>query len=265
VGGSTGKKSASTSADHASDVLASVDYLRHRPEIDPQQIGLCGHSEGGLIAPLVASRSPTIAFIVLIAGPAVPGDTLILFQLESQMRQGGADSVTMVKALAQQRRVFSCVKSGAGWESVAAEMKSELAKSMASMTPEQRKSFPDSAAFINANVEARLGGAKTPWFHYFVTYDPAPVLEQVPCPILALFGELDYQVPVSINKVPMEASLGKSRTKDWKVQVVPGANHLFQKAVKGYPSEYPTLKKEFIPGFLELLAHWITDRVNIAR
>lgn len=265
VGGSTGSKSGSTSADHAADVLASVGFLQRRPDINAKQIGLCGHSEGGIIAPLAAATSTDIAFIVLIAGPAVPGDRLILFQLESLMRSGGADEAQIPKTLAQQRRAFSCVRTGKGWDSLAAELKGEVAASMASMNSTQRKAIPDSAAFVNSNVETRFAAARTPWFRYFIDFDPVPTLKQVGCPVLALFGELDMQVPVTLNKAPMENALRRSRTKDWKVEVIPGANHLFQKAVKGYPSEYATLEKAFIPGILDLMTEWITIRVPVPR
>ncbi len=264
VGASTGSKAGSTSEDHASDVLASVRFLQRRPDINAKQIGLCGHSEGGIIAPLAAARSADVAFIVLIAGPAVSGDGLILYQLESLMRSGGADDAQVTKTLAEQRRAFDCVRTGTGWESLAAYMKSEVAASIASMDPSQRRGIPDSASFVNTNVETRLAAARNPWFRYFIQYDPLPALQHARCPVLALFGELDMQVPVSLNKMPMENALGSSQTKDWKVEVIPGANHLFQKAIKGYPSEYATLAKEFIPGFLDLMTRWITARVSVA-
>lgn len=265
VGGSTGSKPGSTSADHAADVLASVGYLRKRPDVIANQIGLCGHSEGGLIAPLAASRSPGIAFIVLIAGPSVPGDRLILFQLESLMRSGGADESQIASTLAQQERAFVCVRTGNGWDSLAAEMRGEVAASIASMTPEQRKAFPDSAAFVNANVNHRLSAARSPWFRYFIDCDPLPALEYVRCPVLALFGELDMQVPVGLNKEPMEKALGRSSSKDWRVEVIPKANHLFQKAVTGNPSEYATLEKSFVAGFLDLMTGWMLKRVPVSR
>jgi pimeloyl-ACP methyl ester carboxylesterase len=263
VGGSTGSKANSTSAEHARDMLSAVRFLQGRPDINPGQIGLVGHSEGGLIAPIAAAQSKDVTFIVLMAGPAVTGDRLILYQLESQMREGGAGEEQIRKTLAQQNRAFECVRTGTGWDELAGEFRKEIADGYASLPEATRKGIPDSAAFVNARAEGRIAGARTPWFRYFVGFDPVPALEQVSCPVLAVFGELDKQVPVSLNRIPMESALKKSRSKDWKVEVVPKANHLFQSAVTGFPSEYSTLEKKFSPDFLGLITKWITERVTV--
>ncbi len=263
VGGSTGSKSLSTTADHAEDITAEVRFLQARSDINPSQIGLCGHSEGGIIAPIVAAKSRDVAFIVLIAGPAVTGDKLILFQLESLMRGGGADEEQIRKTLDQQHRAFDCVRTGKGWDLLAGELRKELAASFESLPPGTRKGISDSAAFVNSGVEARLASARTPWFRYFIDFDPVPALGQVSCPVLAIFGELDMQVPVSLNRKPMEAALANGKTKDWKVEVLPKANHLFITAVTGSPAEYASLEKKFLPGFLDLMTGWITTRVSV--
>jgi hypothetical protein len=263
VGGSTGSKTLSTTADHADDVLAAVKLLQGRPDINPAQVGLCGHSEGGIIAPIVAAKSKDVAFIVLIAGPAVTGDKLILFQLEVLMRGGGAGEEQIRKSLDQQRRLIECVRTGRGWDLMAEELRKEIAASFASLPPGTREGIADSAAFVNKNVETSLAAARTPWVRYLIECDPVPTLHDVSCPVLAIFGELDMQVPVSLNRKPMEAALAKSKTKDWKVEVLPKANHLFLTAVTGSPAEYATLEKKFVPGFLDLMTDWITKRVSV--
>jgi uncharacterized protein len=265
VGGSTGSKSLSTSADHAGDILAAVKYLQGRADINPREIGLCGHSEGGIIAPIAASRSKDVAFVVLIAGPAISGDKLILFQLESQMHEGGAGEEEIRKTLAQQNRAFECVRTGKGWDELALQFKKEIAAGLASLPPATRNAIADSATFVNSRADARIAPARTPWFRFFVEFDPAQTLEQLSCPVLAIFGGLDRQVPVSLNRKPMEEALAKSRTKDWKVAVLPKANHLFQTAVTGSPTEYAGLEKKFLPGFLDLMTEWITKRVSVLR
>jgi uncharacterized protein len=265
VGGSTGSKALSTTADHADDVLAAVRLLQGRPDINPAHVGLCGHSEGGIIAPIVAGRSKDVSFIVLIAGSAVTGDKLILFQLESLMRGGGAGEEQIRKTLDQQRRVFDCVRTGRGWDLIGEEFKKEVAASFDSLPPGTRKGIADSAAFVNTNVDKRIASAQTPWFRYFIDFDPVPALERVSCPVLAIFGALDMQVPVSLNRAPMQTALAKSKTKDWKVEILPKANHLFLAAVTGSPVEYAGLEKKFVPGFLELMTGWITTRVSVSR
>jgi pimeloyl-ACP methyl ester carboxylesterase len=263
VGGSTGSKSLSTTPDHAEDVLAAIRFLQARNDINPAQIGLCGHSEGGIIAPIAAAKSKDVAFIVLIAGPAVTGDKLILFQIESIMRTGGASEEQIRKSLEEQHRVFACVRTGKGWDLLEEEFKKDIATSLSSLPPGTRNAIPDSAAFVNARADGMLAPVRTPWFRYFIDFDPVPTLENVPCPVLAVFGELDMQVPVSLNRKPMETAFANGKTKDWKVEVLPKANHLFLAAVTGSPTEYPTLEKKFVAGFLDLLTGWITKRVSV--
>jgi pimeloyl-ACP methyl ester carboxylesterase len=179
------------------------------------------------------------------------------------MREGKAGEEQIRKTLDQQNRAFGCVRTGKGWDLLAEEFKKEIAVSFASLPPGTRKGIADSAAFVNANVDARLASARTPWFRYFIDFDPVPALEQVSCPVLAIFGALDMQVPVSLNRKPMQAALANSKTKDWKVEVLPKANHLFLTAVTGSPSEYAGLEKKFLPGFLDLMTGWITSRVSV--
>ena len=261
IGGSGGSKSAVTTADHALDVLAAVKYLRGRGEIDPGKIGLIGHSEGGIVAPMAAARSNDVAFVVLLAGPSIAGAKLIDYQIESQMRFGGASEEEILKELHREERAFAVVRADTGWAGLAGDLRREAAKGFASLSPERRQAIADSAAFVNANAEARLAGVRNPWFRYFIDFDPAPTLASVRCPVLAVFGELDRQVPVALNREPMDAALRKGKTTDWNIEVIPKANHLFITAVTGAPSEYPSLTKEFAPGFLDLIGGWITKRV----
>jgi fermentation-respiration switch protein FrsA (DUF1100 family) len=114
-------------------------------------------------------------------------------------------------------------------------------------------------------ADMQLSGLNTVWLKYFVSYDPYPALTKVKCPVLALFGELDLQVPPSQNKGPMEEALSKSGTKDYKIVLMPKANHLFQSASTGSPNEYASLPKEFVPGFLDTMANWILEHVTIVK
>jgi len=264
MGGSTGNKSAVTTAVHAGDVLSELKFLQGRAEINPAQIGLCGHSEGGIIAPIAAAKSKDVAFIVLIAGSSVTGDRIICYQLESQMKEAGKGEEEIQKSLAEERRVFDCVRSDSGWDSLRMELSKDVASGYAALDPGKRKSMPDSSAFVKTTVDGMIALARGPWFRYFIDFDPATVLVNVGCPVLAIFGGLDMQVPVSLNRKPMESALARSRTKDWNVEVLPKANHLFQTAVTGSFSEYASLAKEFTPGFLDLMTGWITKRVAVS-
>jgi len=262
VGGSTGSMSTSTTADFAKDVEAAIAFLRARNDIDTKHIGLCGHSEGGIVAPMVAAKDRNVAFVILMAGTALPGGDIILYQLEHMAREAGANETEIASSIATQKKVYACIRSGEGWDELKRELRKEARARYDEMSPEKRKGIPDIDQRIDASVNATIESARSPWFKYFVEYDPAPALAKVTCPVLALFGELDTQVPVSLNKAPMERAAIQGGNKDFTVSVLPSANHLFLKAKTGSPSEYMGLPKDFVAGFLDTLSDWILARVK---
>jgi pimeloyl-ACP methyl ester carboxylesterase len=265
VGGSSGSTSESTTSDFATDVLAALKYLQTRPDINPKEIGLCGHSEGGIVAPLAASRSKDVAFIVLIAGPGVDGERILLAQAELIMRADSASEQEINDALSVNKRIYEIVKSGKDLASFRPELENQVRREVDAMKPERRESIKDADAYIKARVDATIKQVQNPWFKYFLTYDPEPALEKVRCPVLALFGERDLQVPAEMDKTAMEKALRKGGNKDFTMKIMPKANHLFLTAVTGSPSEYATMKKEFVPGFLETMTDWILRHVTVVK
>lgn len=265
VGGSTGKVAESTTEDFAGDALAGVAFLTTQKEIDPRRIGLCGHSEGGVVAPIAAARSQDVAFIVLLSGTGVPGEQVLVTQGEAIGLAAGIPLERIRANQELQRHIFAAVRSGKGWDELRAEMRG-LARAQIDALPEpQKKAIADVDAYLNGVVEGELKGAQTPWFKYFLDFDPAPTLEKVKCPVLMLFGELDLQVPPAVNRAPMEAALRKGGNPDVAVEVLPHANHLYQSALTGGPNEYPSLKRAFVPGFLDLITAWILKRTQTAK
>jgi pimeloyl-ACP methyl ester carboxylesterase len=262
IGGSSAGPADATTEDFANDALCAVEYLRTRNDIDPMQIGLCGHSEGAVAAPIAADRAHDIAFLVLLAGPGVPGDTLILWQMVTLERAAGASEKEITDAVALQHRIYDAIRTGRGWEAVRTSLSEQIGRSMADLPPERRKAFGDSANFVAATTDAKLAAARSAWFAFFISYDPAPTLRRTRCPVLALFGELDMQVPPTLAMKPLESALREGGNKDITVCVLPEANHLFQTAVTGLPPEYGTLKKEFAPGFLETITTWVGNHVS---
>lgn len=259
VGGSSGSTQDSTSEDFATDVLADVAYLASRADIDPKHIGLIGHSEGGLIAPIAASRSSDIAFVVLMSGPALPGDKILLAQGEQLLKIRGASPEVIAKQAESQRRVFEAIRTNSGWDELEKQSRSEIDAAAANV-PEGQRQAVQQAGY--QQVTAQLKGVRTPWFRFFLTFDPATVLAKVRCPVLAFFGELDFQVPVDVNKPVMEQVLAKAGNRDVTVKVLPKANHLYQEAKTGDIAEYATLKKEFVPDLLPTMTTWIQQRVK---
>jgi uncharacterized protein len=241
VGKSTGSLATATTADFATDAEAGVAYLKTRSEVDPHKIGLAGHSEGGEIAPMVAARNPDVAFIVLMAGPGVPGDQLLPQQELLIWEASGMGHDAAEKKVANNRAMFTLIER----EKDDAVLDKELRERLA--TDDVPK----------AQVGAAVKQLTSPWFRYFLSYDPATALRKVTCPVLALNGEKDLQVPPTQNLPAIRAALEAGGNKHFEVDEMPGLNHLFQTAKTGAPSEYAEIEETMSPVVLEKIASWI--------
>ncbi|HOW44992.1 MAG TPA: alpha/beta fold hydrolase [Candidatus Aminicenantes bacterium] len=259
--GASGPAGDATSADFAADVNAQARYLRERPEIDPQRVGLLGHSEGGLIAPL-AQREGHFAFMVLMAGTSVKGEDVILEQMARIARADGAAEKEIRRDVALQKRIFSLLGDPRGERELGEIILAQARLGLEQLSPEQRRAITDAESYVQTMAKAQLLSLRSPWYRYFLAYDPVPALEALACPVLALFGEKDIQVIPAQNRPPMEKALRKGGNRDVTFRVFPGANHLFQKAGTGSPSEYAALEKAFVPGFLETISSWISEKTK---
>jgi len=243
VAQSTGDFATATTADFATDTEAGVAYLKTRAEIDPHKIGLIGHSEGGLIAPMVAARNASVAFIVMMAGPGVPGDQILPAQSEAIGVASGKNPQDAAKDAARQRELIALVES----EKDGAVLEKELKEKMAGRTPE-------------AQVGAQIHQLTSPWFRYFLAYDPAIALRHLSCPVLAINGGKDTQVLPKQNLPPIRKALQEGGNQHFEVDELPGLNHLFQTAKTGAPAEYADIEETISPIALEKIASWILQR-----
>jgi pimeloyl-ACP methyl ester carboxylesterase len=262
VGGSNGSTPNSTSADFADDVVAEVAFLKARPDIDAKHIGVLGHSEGGLIGPLAATRSPDIAFVVMLSGPALTGEQILLAQGAAMLKVHGATQADLDKQARTQRLLMDAAKKNDGWDAAEKQLQAEVAEQVAQLPESQRARMSEIG---QQQIKGQIAAVRQPWFRFFLTYDPLPALEKLKCPVLALFGELDLQVPTADNKAAMEKVFAKARNRDVTIKVLPQANHLYQVAKTGDPAEYTTLKKEFVPELLPLLTTWIQERGGLKK
>ena len=265
VGGSSGSTSSSTTSDFANDVIAAVKYLQTRSDIKPDQIGLCGHSEGGIVAPLAVSREKTIAFIILMSGTGLNGAEIVLAQSSLIAKADGTPEADIKENIAVSRRLFNAVREGQDLEQFRKELMELGRRQLDKMKPEERKTIVNPDEYLESKIKGQLAQIQTPWFRFFLSYEPAPALALVRCPVLALFGELDLQVPAEMNKEAIEKALRIGNNKDFLMKVFPKANHLFLTAKTGSPSEYGSLKKDFVPGFLETMSGWILQHVTIVK
>lgn len=259
--GASGAAGSATSADFAADVNAQARYLRGRPDIDPKRVGLFGHSEGGLIAPM-AEREGKFAFMVLMAGTAVKGEDVILEQMARIARADGAGEKEIRRDVSDQKKIYALLGDPQGEEKLAEFIMAQARRGLEQMPADQRRAITDPEAYVQTMAKAQRLTLRSPWFRFFLSYDPAPALQAMKCPVLALFGEKDTQVIPAQNQPVMEKALRKAGNRDVTFKVFPGANHLFQKAGTGSPSEYAKLEKAFLPGFLETVSEWISERTG---
>lgn len=251
---STGNFAKATTYDFSKDAESAVNYLLTRKDINKKKIGLMGHSEGGIIAPMIASRNKNVSFIVLLAGTGVRGDKLLAMQSEAIGRASGMSEKQLESAKKINQGVYEMIFNSKDTETLKSEMKVYLKKSMEE-DPDDTKSMTTEQ--INAQVEMTSEQVASPWMQYFIKYDPAPTLKKVKIPVLALNGTKDLQVPSKENLPAIKASLEKGGNKKFKIVELPGLNHLFQECEKGTPSEYSKIEQTFSPRALDEILKWI--------
>lgn len=251
VGGSTGNIMASTPEEMVRDVMAGVTYLKRRPDINAARIGLIGHSEGGLVAPLAASRSEDIAYIGLLAAPGVPGDQILLRQTDDVLRSAGSSEAEIERARATNARIYATMKAERDSALLAQKARAILTEALAADSPETREQ-----AGGQAHIERQVAVITSPWFRAFVNYDPRPALRSVTCPVLVLHCEKDIQVAAVENQKGILDALTEGGNGRVKASILPGLNHLFQTAQTGAVGEYGTIEETFAPAALEAIGSW---------
>ena len=238
TGKSTGVFTNATTADFATDTEAGVAYLKTRPEVNPHKIGLIGHSEGGIIAPMVAARNKDVAFIVMMAGTGVRGDQVLVAQGEAIQIANGKTAEEAAKDSARQKEMLALVET----EKDDAVLERELREKMSGNVPE-------------AQIGLQMKQLTSPWMRYFLTYDPAIALRQLTCSVLAINGSLDRQVLPEQNLPAIRKALAGNTHAE--IDELPGLNHLFQTAKTGSPAEYAQIEETMSPVALEKVSSWL--------
>lgn len=254
VGQSTGSFAGTTVSGLASDARAAWSFLRDHPATDPARVGIGGHSEGGVIAPMVAADEPGVAFVVMLAGTGVPGSEVLLFQSEFMMRAGGLDDDFIGKNQAIRRAIFELVHEGADDDTVLREVERLMDMELAYMKdPEARRRMARQAL-------PQFTGA---WAREFLTIDPADALSRVAVPVLALNGTLDTQVDADQNLVPIERALAAGPCPSATVVRLKNLNHLFQPAQTGMFGEYGAIETTFDAAAMGLISGWISSVTGV--
>jgi pimeloyl-ACP methyl ester carboxylesterase len=253
---STGDFRGATSEDFANDAAAAVRWLRARPEVADDRVGIVGHSEGGVIAPMVASRDPQVAFVVMLAGPGIPAAELLVMQGALISRAGGDPESEIERTKGLQREMFAAIAQIADSAALRDTLSAIGRRFQATLTPEER-AMPDAS---DATLNAAINTMVSPWYRWFLRYDPLPALRATRVPVLALNGALDLQVPADENLAGIEQTLRAAGNRDVTVEKLPGLNHLFQTARTGAPSEYGEIEETMSPAVLQRVSAWILER-----
>ncbi len=255
---SGGNFKSATSADFADDAEAALNYLLSRSDIQKNKIGLIGHSEGGLIAPMLAAKDSKVAFIVMLAGPGLPGEQILLMQSQLIGKANGASEKELKASRRLNKKIYSLLKT----ETDTTVMKEKIKSILKTEFEKQKTASNLSDETINKLTDSQITTLTSPWFRYFLTYNPTEALEHVNCPVLALFGEKDLQVPPEADEKAVRKSLKKGRNNDFKTIILPNLNHLFQECKTGSPSEYAKIEQTFSPLALKEISDWIQAHLN---
>jgi fermentation-respiration switch protein FrsA (DUF1100 family) len=255
---SKGDFKTATSADFATDVESAITYLKTRKEINKKKIGLIGHSEGGLIAPMVASKSKDVAFIVLLAGTGIQGDRILLLQQKLIGKASGVSDEDLQKSELENRKVFDIVNKSTNLEKLNIDLTDFIKQTLKDNPNAEKPEGMNDDDFVKLQVKQ----IATPWMQYFIKYNPAPALEKVKCPVLAINGEKDLQVPPKENLEAIKKALTKGGNKKVTIKEFPNLNHLFQECKTGSPDEYATIEQTFSPTSLTEILKWLQTQTK---
>lgn len=254
---SQGDFSTATTFDLAKDVEAGINFLKSRTDIDASKIGLIGHSEGGLIAPIVASTNTNVAFIVMLAGTGVNGQEV----LQSQSKKIAELQGTTKEGIAFNHQLTTIAYDALHSETEMDKQKAAITLALENYKKQLEADQSPFAVYVNNIVIKQLTSQLTnPWLYAFITLDPKAYLEKVTCPVLVLNGTKDVQVLPEINLPAIKKHLETAKNNDVTVHEIEGLNHLFQTAKTGNINEYAKIEETFSPVALKLISDWIHAR-----
>lgn len=253
IGKSKGSFSTATTFDFADDAEAGLLWLKQQPLIDKSKTGIAGHSEGGLIAPIVASRNKNVDFIILIAGTGVSGEEIILAQSELMGLKSGVNPEDLKEANRINQQLFVILKKEPDNNKALPELQKICEEGIIN------SKFPDDSTkdLQKKKISASLAQITSPWFRTFIQLDPKPYLLKTKCQVLAMNGTKDLQVPCDLNLNAIDKYLKQAGNKHYKILKIDGVNHLFQHCDKGILSEYSAIEETFAPEALNAMSDFI--------
>jgi len=255
---STGNFGTATTFDFATDVESAVSFLKTRKEIDQKNIGLIGHSEGGIIAPIVAVQDKDICFIILMAGTGISGDKLLLLQQKSIGSASNLKEDVLSESAEINRGLYDIVLQSTKIDTLKKQVSDYLKTAVANS---KNKEIPKGMT-VDDIIKQQVAVITSPWMITFIKYDPSIILEKVKCPVLAINGDKDLQVSSKVNLPAIEKALKKGGDKNVSIVELPGLNHLFQECTTGLPKEYSEIAQTISPVALKTISDWIKQQLN---
>ncbi len=253
IGKSTGNYSKANSLDLSRDAEAGIEFLKSRGDIDKNKIGIIGHSEGGYIGPMIAARNKSVAFLVCMAGPGVPGKEIIKSQSRLIAEAMGESKKEVDYAIDLSMKLIEVVEANksANQKTLIKKMEQRMDQYVAENKPS--KKFEESIGTQKAGI-ARLA---SPWFRFFLTHDPRVDLRKVTVPVFVFCGSKDLQVDADLNLPEIEKALKEAGNRNITIMKVDGLNHLFQKTKTGRVDEYASLEETFNEDMLKKMVEWV--------
>lgn len=261
VGGTSQGSRNATTENLVGDVLAGVAFLKGRKDIDQRRIGLIGHSEGGMVAPMAAIRSKDVAFIVMMAGLGQTGGDTILAQAELIAMAKGASTADIAGTLTAFKNIFRILKEHPDNKGAEKQISEALDKQLTVLREAERLSLGPQLESMKEQVQVFT----SPWYRYFVAFDPRPVLKKISVPVLAIGGENDFQVPAKENLTLIGSALKAGGNKDYTTAILPKLNHIFQTCATGSPDEYGLIEETISPAALDVITKWVLAHTGAKR
>jgi uncharacterized protein len=264
VGKTTGDASNATTDDFVQDALVSFNYLLHRAEVNPKKAGVLGHSEGGLIAEIMAGTRKDVAFAILVAAPGAPIIDLMAEQNEQVLLQSGMSKEMVDKYLV-------LYKSICGATSIPGD-KDEAKKRIAAAVKNWRANTDAATVAATTGItndeteQKAINASETeftrPWIRKFLSYNPESYIRNISCKVLAINGSRDIQVVATTNLNGIRAALKKSKSKSYEVKELQGLNHLLQTCHNCTVQEYKELEETIAPLALQTIKDWLNKEIK---
>jgi pimeloyl-ACP methyl ester carboxylesterase len=262
IGRSTGSFFKSTPADLASDLLAGYEYLASRKDIKSNEIGLIGHSEGGLVIAIAASQNPNINFVVMLAAPGIPIVEVFEQQTLLKYQNGDISKATFEQANKIDAKINELLKQNMGSNAISDSLNRMMDKDMMTLLDSLKEVNPESRYELEIYIQVLISSASSPHALFNLNVNPSNYIEKLSCPVLSLNGSKDILVSAEINQEAIRRALMKAENKDFKIIELPDLNHTFQECLTGSLKEYLTIEQTISPEVLDIITHWIKDHVS---